>query len=223
MSGKLLTFVATLKKRKFEPPILYGVSSRQAFPDLRPLHYLELLFQTRAHILQWREKDLSPEQNRPFVRRGAQLAQQTGKLFLVNSQVELALQERAHGVHLTSDQELPQALELRDQSGAREFLIGKSVHSVKEAEQAEREGADYVLLGPIFDPISKGFDRHPLGLSALREAAQMLYIPVLALGGIDQTTFPEVLKTNAIGVAGISWLQEEIKAIWANESRQSRE
>lgn len=215
MFGKLLTFASILEKRKLQPPLLYGISDRHCFPNLDPFHYLELLFGTRAHLIQWREKDLAPEANRPFVQYGTQLARKTGKLFILNSHVEVALEEAADGVHLTSQQDAKEALDLRKRFGVADFAVGKSVHTVHEAERAERNGADYVMLGPIFEPLSKPSDLQPLGLSALREAAQMLYIPVFPVGGVDETTWPEVGKTNAIGIAGITWIRRAIESLLA--------
>ncbi len=144
---------------------------------------------------------------------GVQLADRTGKLFIVNSNLRLALQEGAHGAHLTSSQDLAQARLLR-QSLSRDdmpFLLGKSVHGVSEAVEAESQGADYIFLGPIFDPLSKQALREPLGLASLREATQMLLTPVFALGGLDPARLPDLQKTNAIGYAGIGWAIREIK------------
>lgn len=207
------TFNDILGKHNLQSPILYGISNRRAFPNLEPLSYLELLFQTPADIVQWREKDLPAEQNRSFVQCGVRLASETGKLFLVNSLLEMALEERADGAHLTSSQDVDEARRVRDRFGARQSLLGKSVHTLSEAERAEAEGVDYLLLGPIFDPLSKRSDRLPLGCSALQEAVQTLSIPVIAIGGIDESNFEDVFKTGAGGAAGITWVQREVSRL----------
>ncbi|MCH8015491.1 MAG: thiamine phosphate synthase [Acidobacteria bacterium] len=202
-----------LGKYNLQSPILYGISNRRDFPNLEPLSYLELLFQTPADIVQWREKDLPAELNRSFVQRGVRLASETGKLFLVNSLLEMALEEEADGAHLTSSQDVGEARRVRDRFGARQSLLGKSVHTLSEAVMAEAEGVDYLLLGPIFDPLSKGSDGLPLGCSALQEAVQTLSIPVIAIGGIDESNFEEVFKTGAGGAAGITWVQREVERL----------
>jgi len=209
----LPTFNDILRKHNLQSPILYGISNRRAFPNLEPLSYLELLFQTRADIVQWREKDLSAGQNRSLVQRGVRLASETGKLFLVNSLFEVALEEEADGAHLTSSQDVGEARRVRDRFGARPSLLGKSVHTLSEAERAEAEGVDYLLLGPIFDPLSKPSDRLPLGCSTLQEAVQTLSIPVIAIGGIDESNFEEVFKTGAGGAAGITWMHREVERL----------
>ncbi len=207
------TFNDILGKHNLQSPILYGISNRRAFPNLEPLSYLELLFRTPADIVQWREKDLPAELNRSFVQRGVRLASETGKLFLVNSLLEMALEEEADGAHLTSSQDVGEARRVRDRFGARQSLLGKSVHTLSEAVMAEAEGVDYLLLGPIFDPLSKRSDRMPLGCLALQEAVQTLSIPVIAIGGIDESNFEEVFKTGASGAAGITWMHREVERL----------
>jgi len=156
-----------------------------------------------------REKDLTSEATTSLVRHGVTLSRKTGKIFLVNSHTRIALAEGADGVHLTSTQNVGEVVRAR---GRSEFLIGKSVHSFEEARQAEVEGADYVLLGPVFDPLSKERQMAPLGLNALRDAVERLRIPVFALGGVDKQNAEEVLKTGVAGIAGISWARDETKA-----------
>jgi len=149
---------------------------------------------------------------RPIVRLGSELAGETGKIFLVNSAIWAALLESADGVHLTSTASVGEAVEARRQSGRNDFLIGKSVHSVEEAVRAADEGADYLLLGPVFDPLSKERQLAPLGLEALRLAVEQVHVPIFALGGIDRTNADEVLQTGVAGVAGITWVKKEIEA-----------
>jgi thiamine-phosphate diphosphorylase len=162
-------------------------------------------------VIQWREKDLSRDQNRRYVVQGVQLAQETGKKFLLNSDIELALEEQADGVHLTADQELEIAYRLRAESTVGEFLLGKSVHSIEDCVSAASGGADYLLLAPIFDPISKQSHANALGLRALQASVAAVSIPVLALGGISVSNFALVVSSGAAGVAGISWINDEVR------------
>jgi thiamine-phosphate pyrophosphorylase len=199
-----------LKKHNLPVPIRFAVSNRFAFPELAPLDYLELLFQTSAHIVQWREKDLTPQENRVFVRRGVELARQSGKFFFVNTLFEVAFEEGADGVHLTSGQDLGVARNARERLQGSETLIGKSVHTLQEAETSEKEGAEYLLLGPIFDPLSKVSHTSPLGTSILREVVERVKAPVFAIGGVEEPDFEEIVKTGACGVAGITWVHREV-------------
>lgn len=207
------TLTNILEKRSLHPPLRYGISSLAAFPDLSPDRYLELLFQTNAHILQWREKGLSLDESRRLIRRGIALSKATDKLFLVNSFIDMALEEGADGAHLTSSQDLEAAIVLRDFYQADEFLLGKSTHSAGDVEAAESQGADYVLLGPVCAPLSKASDAVPLGYSGFRELAHMFHVPVFALGGIDDSLFDVIFQTGAVGAAGITWLAKEIEGL----------
>ena len=209
----MLTLASILEKRRLSPPLLYGISNLGAFPDLPPDRYLELLFQTPAHIVQWREKDLSPEDSRRLVRFGVRLSKATGKIFLVNSFVEMALEDEADGAHLTSVQDLAAAIKLRDLHGAKAFLLGKSTHSALEVEVAERQGADYVLLGPVCAPLSKESPITPLGYSGFRELSYTFQVPMFALGGIDDSLFDKISETGAVGAAGITWLSREVEKL----------
>lgn len=194
-------------------PCRYGVSDRRQFPNLEVDRYLELLFETSADVIQWREKDLPAEDQVRLIRKGKDLSRQTGRLFLVNSLMEIALEERAGGVHLTSAQSVSRARSLRTRAKQPKFLLGKSVHSLREAWAAQATGADYLLLGPILAPISKDSTTSPLGLETLREAANQLSIPVLGIGGMIEENFQAVLETGAAGAAGISWVVREIRAL----------
>ena len=84
------------------------------------------------------------------------------------------------------------------------FLIGVSCHSLEEVMRAEEEGADYVLFGPVFAPLSKTSDLAPRGVEELGRVSRAVRIPVLALGGITAETAAACVNAGAAGVAGIS-------------------
>ena len=79
-----------------------------------------------------------------------------------------------------------------------------SCHTVDEVRAAEAEGADYVVFGPVFVPISKPSGLPPRGLRGLAEAVGAVKIPVLALGGITRQNAEECVLGGAAGIAAIS-------------------
>jgi thiamine-phosphate pyrophosphorylase len=117
---------------------------------------------------------------------------------VVSSRVDVALAVGAAGVHLP-ERDLPV-------EGARrllpDLLVGRSVHTLGDALQAEGQGADYVVFGPVFATRSHP-GRPGVGLEALREVASALRIPVVAIGGIDADRIELCRSAGAAGFAAI--------------------
>ena len=83
-------------------------------------------------------------------------------------------------------------------------MIGCSAHSLKEAERAEDSGADYISISPVFDTANKDYSIKPLGVDEIGKIKEQINIPVIALGGINESNVNEVLKNGADGIAVIS-------------------
>lgn len=154
-----------------------------------------------VRMVQIREKDLD---TRPLIELGQHLMplikQHQGIMF-VNDRVDIAMVLDADGVHLRSDSlPLPYARRIL----GNKKLIGISTHSVEEVRYAESEGADFVVLGPIFETPSKHIYGPPLGLHTLETACRTSRLPIFAIGGMTPTQVPSVLSSGAYGVAVIS-------------------
>ena len=119
------------------------------------------------------------------------------KLF-INDRVDLALALDAHGVHLR-ESSLPTP-EVRGVLHPRQ-LIGRSVHSLEGVASAERHGADFVVLGPIYETPSKQVYGPPLGLGLLEQASRTARIPIFAIGGVTAARACEVRGAGSFGVA----------------------
>jgi len=126
-------------------------------------------------------------------------------IFIMNDNVDIALCSEADGVHLGKDD-----LSVKE---AREILgedkiIGVSCDNVKEALKAEKDGADYISLGPIFKTTTKKDIPSPLGIKIIKEARKKLSIPIVAIGGIDRENMSKVLKAGADSISVISSVLE---------------
>ena len=119
----------------------------------------------------------------------------------LNDRVDVALAVGSRGAHLR-ESSLPTRV-ARDLLGP-EQLLGRSVHSVEGVLTAEREGADFVVLGPIYSTPSKQEYGPPLGLRVLEKAACTARIPVFAIGGITTLRAREVRGVGGYGVAVLS-------------------
>lgn len=150
--------------------------------------------------VQLREKDLDGGALLALAREVRAVTRDHGARLLVNDRLDVALAAEADGVHLPSDGIPPEA--------ARRLLavvglVGLSTHSAAEVGTAHLRGADFALLGPIFDTPSKRRYGPPLGLEPLASAAASAGMPVLAVGGIDPGRVREVRAAGAHGVAAI--------------------
>ncbi|MBA7628236.1 Thiamine-phosphate synthase [subsurface metagenome] len=88
-------------------------------------------------------------------------------------------------------------------------IIGISTHSIEQARQAEKKGADYLAMGPIFATPSKPEAGPPKGTKIISRIKEVVRIPVVAIGGIDLDNAEETLKAGADGVAVISAIFKE--------------
>ncbi len=127
---------------------------------------------------------------------------------LVNARADVAAAARADGVHLTSrpGELVPgQVRQVFAAAGLSGCLVSVSCHTGDEVVRAHKDGADFLLFGPVFEK-QVGNERIAAGVGtvALREACRLAgATPVLALGGITAENAPACMKAGAAGIAGI--------------------
>ncbi|MBI4464581.1 MAG: thiamine phosphate synthase [Acidobacteria bacterium] len=160
-------------------------------------------FSARVDYVQVREKDLPARRLARLVEELRALPEKQSTRLLVNERLDIALGCGADGVHLPSDS-LPVS-QVRSRAGEGS-IVGVSCHSEPDVAQAAAGGADYVLLGPVFETPSKP-DAHALGLVKLEEICRRFPIRVFALGGMDRGNAASCIRAGAAGVAGIRLFQ----------------
>ena len=121
----------------------------------------------------------------------------SGTLTLINDRPDVAVLAGADGVHL--GQEDLDLREVRRLVGPR-LIVGASTHSLPQAQQAVRDGADYIGVGPTFPSATKEFARFP-GLELLRQVHREVRLPAFAIGGITLDNVEEVLEAGADAIA----------------------
>ena len=188
-------------------PPLYVVTDRHQVGEGKFLETLSQMMSCSGFMLQLREKDLPTRGLLSLAQTVRSLAALHHVPLLINDRLDVSMAVGAAGVHLRSDS-LP--VKQARQCLGPDTLIGVSVHSVEETRSCEDAGADFVVLGPIFDTPSKRSYGTPLGLQAVKDARATCRIPIYAIGGITLDRVEAVKEAGAYGVAVIS-------AIWRTQ------
>ena len=188
---------------RFHPPILCLVTDSQACLG-RPLdRVVGEAVEAGVGMVQLRQKELTAGELLRLGRALLETVRGRGGALVVNDRVDVALALGADGVHLGGGS-LPVA-EVRRLVG-RGMLVGASVHSLEDAVAAEMEGADYLLLGTIFETRSHP-GAPPAGPGLVSRVVGAVRIPVIAIGGIGADNADSVMAAGARGVAVITAIQ----------------
>ena len=157
--------------------------------------------------VQLREKDLPARRLLRLARFALEhaAAEPRRARVVLNDRLDVALAAQADGVHL-GNHSMPAEVARRLTPAG--FILGVSCHSLGEALAAQAAGADYILLGPIFETPSKLQYGPPLGIATLREVTSQVSIPVYALGGIGVDRVRVCRENGAAGIAGIRIFQD---------------
>jgi thiamine-phosphate pyrophosphorylase len=166
--------------------------------------------------IQVREKDLPAKDLGVLAKDALNIAgcSSAGPRILINDRLDVAIALRAGGVHLGNSSvpilETKRLIAVAQSKGklARDFVAGVSCHSMGEALAAQRDGADYIFFGPIFQTPSKAEFGPPQGIERLAEICRKITIPVWAIGGITGETIAACLRAGAVGAAAIRLFQD---------------
>ncbi len=142
-----------------------------------------------ADCIQLREKNLPDRELLDRAKRLAQLCRDMGEIFIVNDRSDIALAANAHGVHLGQD-DLPVAAARRILPAR--MIVGLSTHTIEQVDAAITQAPDYIAVGPMFDSPTKP-QPHIAGPALLAEARKRTALPLVAIGGINETTISSVL------------------------------
>lgn len=150
-------------------------------------------------LVQLREKDLPTYKLLDLALKLRDVTR--GKALLaVNDRVDIALACGADAIQL-GENSMPVAVARR--LLGTEYLIGRSVHSLDGAREAEVQGADFLIFGSIFSTDSHAVF-HTNGPDLLDQVCQKVRLPVLAIGGVNSSNISQVMQTGAQGAAVIS-------------------
>ena len=198
-------------KCKPETMLLYAVTDRAWTGKQTLYRQVEQALKGGVTCVQLREKELDEETFLAEAKEIGGLCRAFGVPFIVNDNVEIALECGADGVHVgQSDMD---AQQIRALAGGR-LMIGVSARTVEQALRAQNAGADYLGVGAVFGTSTKP-DAKAVSLRTLKEICSAVDIPVVAIGGISRDNIPELSGTGVAGVALVS-------AIFAAEDIEGR-
>ena len=154
-----------------------------------------------ATVVQLREKNCS---TREFIEQALAIKEflkDHGVPLIINDRVDVAQAVKADGVHLgQSDMPLGLAKKILGDS----MIIGISAESVQDAIEAEKGGADYLGVSPIYATPTKTDTAPALGLEGLREIRKAVRLPLVGIGGLNTENAADVIRSGANGVAVVS-------------------
>lgn len=197
---------------KFDKKImlLYAVTDRAWTGKLSLYEQVESALKGGVTSVQLREKELDEE---TFLAEALEIAALCKKYevpFFINDNVDIAVKCKADGIHVGQEDMI--ATQVRQKVG-EEMMIGVSVHSVDEALEAVKNGADCLGVGAMFSTSTKT-DVDVLPKEILRDICEAVDVPVVAIGGIGKENMSELAGTGVDGVALVS-------AIFAAEDIES--
>ena len=151
--------------------------------------------------IQLREKDCSTLEFIEQARAIKNFLEEREVPLIINDRLDVALAVGADGVHL-GQSDMP--LEMARKIAGPSMLIGISAESVQDAVEAENGGADYLGVSPIYATPTKTDTAPPLGIQGLREIKNRVKIPLVGIGGLNNSNAAEVIRNGADGVAVVS-------------------
>ena len=190
--------------------LLYGVTDRSWLGERTLYAAVEQSILGGVTMVQLREKDLEKEEFQKEARQIQELCKKHQVPFLINDNVELAVEIEADGVHV--GQHDMEAGQVRRKIGP-DKILGVSAQTVEQALKAQAAGADYLGVGAVF-PTGTKDDADAVSLDTLKAICQAVDIPVVAIGGIKESNIQALKGSGICGVAVVS-------AIYAKEDPQA--
>ena len=180
---------------------LYLVTDRELARGRSTVEVVKAAVSGGVTCIQLREKDCSTLEFIEQARAIKNFLEEREVPLIINDRLDVALAVGADGVHL-GQSDMP--LEMARKIAGSSMLIGISAESVQDAVEAENGGADYLGVSPIYATPTKTDTAPPLGIQGLREIKNQVKIPLVGIGGLNNSNAAEVIRNGADGVAVVS-------------------
>jgi thiamine-phosphate pyrophosphorylase len=187
-------------KEKLEDMDLYFITDSRLTRKII-LEDVKSAIRAGVKIIQYREKGESTGDMIKEAKKIGELCKKNNVLFIINDRVDIVLAVDADGVHL-GNKDMTYSI-ARKILGSKK-IIGLTVHNIREAVEAERIGADYIGVSPIFETKTKLDAGRPAGLKLIKDIKKAIKIPFVAIGGINENNLGSVIEAGARSIAAIS-------------------
>jgi thiamine-phosphate pyrophosphorylase len=181
-------------------PPLYGILDPEQIRNRASEIVLREMLEAGVTILQLRAKSLAPVDFLALAKLARAETRTHNCKLIINDRVDVALACDADGVHL-GQEDLPLSAG-RKLMGPK--IIGISTHDLQQAEEAERNGADYIGFGPMFGTVTKATGYAARGIDLLKQIRAAVRLPIVAIGGITEENIQQVRQAGADSAAIIS-------------------
>lgn len=188
---------------RLAPCRLYGFIDTAYVDELDPGEVARELIAGGVDILQVRAKERSHAERVHLGLKIVSAAFQYHVPVIINDDIDAAFETGADGVHLGQEDWAAIPREQRADRLANMRIVGLSTHTLEQALAAERDGADYIGVGPVFPTPTKPGVK-PVGVELVREVASQVKVPFFAIGGITLDNIGQVLEAGATRVAVVS-------------------
>ena len=186
-----------LKKQQCQNWKLYVIADKKSAGRRSLAKIVRAAILGGADVIQLRDKHAGDRELLAQARALLKITKPFRIPLIVNDRAKVAQMAGADGVHLGQED--------GDLKAARKILgpkaiVGRSTHSMAQALKAQKQGFDYIGVGPVFQTPTKP-SYTPVGLDLVHFASKRLKIPFVAIGGIDLKNLSEVRAAGAKTVA----------------------
>ncbi len=184
-----------------------GTTPLGIYPVVDRTDKLEPLYKCGITTTQLRVKDLKGEELEREIVRAIKISKQYNARLFINDYWELAIKHNAYGIHLGQEDILEADIKAIYEAKIR---LGISTHTTDEIKIALDIEPSYVAIGPVYETQTKKMVYSPVGIPRLKEWAEMVDYPIVAIAGIKVHNLKEVLGSGVVdGVAMITGVLDE--------------
>lgn len=180
--------------------LLYAVTDRGYIGKQTLYEQVESALKGGVTCIQLREKNLDDASFLSEAKGIKPLCKRYNIPFIINDNVKVAIECKADGIHVGQND-----MDIKDVRAlvGDDMIVGVSAQTVEQAVRAEREGADYLGVGAMFQTVTKP-DTCDVSYDELKKICNAVSIPVVAIGGIKRNNIQQLSGSNVDGIAVIS-------------------